>query len=178
LGISIAQIRLVTTEAVDWPDGCLGIQEPGVACTMAIVPGFRIVLEAQGRQYEYRTNQDGSIVRPATLALRWHREGGIAGFCDDLIVYASGEVHAIGCKASDGIAADSLRAVLSEAEMNQFNEWMTKFGAVTVKFEDPAVADQMKVSLSLYGSGDGQPTEAERQAIVTFAQTVYDRVKP
>jgi len=177
-GVSVDQIRLVSTEAVDWPDGCLGIQEPGMACTLAIVPGFRIVLEAQGRQYEYRTNQDGSIARPATVALTWQREGGIAGFCDDLIVYASGEAHAIGCKASDGIAADSLQTVLSEAEVNQFNEWLATFGTVTVRYEDPAVADQMKVTLRLYGVGNHQPTEAEQQEMITFAQTVYDRVKP
>lgn len=177
-GVSFDQIRLVSTEAVDWPDGCLGIQEPGIACTEAIIPGFRIVLEARDRQFEYRTNQDGSIARPATVALRWRREGGIAGFCDDLIVYDSGEVHAIRCKANGGIAADSLRTVLSEAEVNQFNEWLATFGAVTVNYKDPAVADQMKVSLTFNGSGSGQPTEAEQQAMVTFAQTVYDHVKP
>jgi hypothetical protein len=66
LNVSIDQIQLASTEAVDWPDGCLGIVQPDVFCTEQIVPGFRIVLSASGQSYEYRTNQDGSIVLPAS----------------------------------------------------------------------------------------------------------------
>src|SRR5512134_382949 len=59
LSISVDQIHLVSTEAVDWPDGCLGVQLPDVMCTQAIVPGFRLMLTANGVPYEYHTNQDG-----------------------------------------------------------------------------------------------------------------------
>jgi len=61
-GIPLDQITLVSTEAVDWPNGCLGVEQPGVACTEAIVPGFRIILAAGDQEYEYHTNQDGSLV--------------------------------------------------------------------------------------------------------------------
>src|SRR5215211_6036607 len=30
LGLPAESIKLVSTEAVDWPDGCLGVQEEGV----------------------------------------------------------------------------------------------------------------------------------------------------
>ena len=56
-------IALVSAEHVDWPDGCLGIKQPGVMCTMVISPGYKVVLEANGRQYEYHTNESGSNVR-------------------------------------------------------------------------------------------------------------------
>ena len=36
--IPVDQITVVSTEAVDWPDGCLGVVLPGVACTQAPVP--------------------------------------------------------------------------------------------------------------------------------------------
>jgi hypothetical protein len=62
-------ITLVSVEAVDWPDGCLGIQAPGIMCTMVITPGYRVVLEANGKQYEYHTNETGDVVRLATPAL-------------------------------------------------------------------------------------------------------------
>ncbi len=58
-------IKLVSVEAVEWPDGCLGIQTPGVMCTMVITPGYRVVLEAGGKQYEYHTNVSGDVVRLA-----------------------------------------------------------------------------------------------------------------
>jgi hypothetical protein len=64
-GIAVEQITVVSTTAEEWPDGCLGAPEPGELCTEALVPGFRIVLSANGQVYEYRTNQDGSLVRAA-----------------------------------------------------------------------------------------------------------------
>ncbi|MGE5223519.1 MAG: hypothetical protein ACM3PY_13870 [Omnitrophica WOR_2 bacterium] len=68
-GIPIEQIQLTSTEAVQWPDGCLGVVIPGVMCTQQIVDGFRIILSANGKQYEYHTNQDGTSVIAADRAL-------------------------------------------------------------------------------------------------------------
>src|SRR5262249_34110278 len=62
LGLTADQIKLVSTEAVTWPNGCLGIVRMGVLCTQAEVPGFKIILEADGKKYEFHTTQDGSIV--------------------------------------------------------------------------------------------------------------------
>jgi hypothetical protein len=59
-------IKLVSVEAVDWPDGCLGVQTPGVMCIMVITPGYRVILEANGKQYEYHTNETGDVVRLVT----------------------------------------------------------------------------------------------------------------
>ena len=55
------------SKQVDWPDGCLGVQTPGVMCTMVITPGYRVILEADGKQYEYHTNASGDVVRLATV---------------------------------------------------------------------------------------------------------------
>ena len=60
-------IKLVSVEAVEWPDGCLGVQTPGVMCTMVITPGYRVILEAGGKQYEYHTNASGDAVRLAAV---------------------------------------------------------------------------------------------------------------
>jgi hypothetical protein len=66
LNIDPSVITVVSVEAVDWPDGCLGIQTPGVMCIMVITPGYRVILEAEGKQYEYHTNASGDVVRLAT----------------------------------------------------------------------------------------------------------------
>lgn len=60
LGISPDAITLVSSEPVDWPDGCLGVSRPGVMCTQAIVPGYRVILEAGGQRYEVRTDRSGT----------------------------------------------------------------------------------------------------------------------
>ncbi len=59
-GISADQITLVSTEAVDWPDSCLGCKEPGIYCLTVIVPGYRVLLQVGELQYEVRTDRDGA----------------------------------------------------------------------------------------------------------------------
>jgi len=63
LQIDIDTIKLVSVEAVDWSDACMGIQTPGVMCAQVITSGYKVMLEANGKQYEYHTNESGSIVR-------------------------------------------------------------------------------------------------------------------
>lgn len=69
LNIDMESIEIVETEAVEWPDACLGIATEGVACAQVITPGFRLMLEVNGQTYEVHTNEDGSnvevIVPPA-----------------------------------------------------------------------------------------------------------------
>jgi hypothetical protein len=67
LNVDPSVITVVSVEAVDWPDGCLGVQTPGVMCTMVITPGYRVILEADGKQYEYHTNESGDVVRLAAV---------------------------------------------------------------------------------------------------------------
>jgi hypothetical protein len=67
LNIDPSVVTVVSVEAVDWPDGCLGVQIPGVMCTMVITPGYRVILEANGKQYEYHTNASGDVVRLAAV---------------------------------------------------------------------------------------------------------------
>src|SRR5215203_958540 len=64
LNVTVDNIKIVSTEVVTWPNGCLGVQKIGVSCTEAEVPGFNIILEADGKQYEIHTNVAGSVVVP------------------------------------------------------------------------------------------------------------------
>jgi hypothetical protein len=57
-------MTIVKYEAKDWPDGCLGAAQPGEMCTEVVTPGYQVVLEANNMQYSFRTNDDGSVVRP------------------------------------------------------------------------------------------------------------------
>lgn len=174
LGLPTDEIQLVSTEAVGWPDGCLGIQQEGMMCTEAIVPGFRVILEANGREVEYRTNQDGTQIRPATVLITWTREGGIAGFCDHLTVYLSGEVQKTSCKGDEAIV-ESLAGVLSEAEISTLNEWAESYGNVSIDASDPkGVADRMVVTLEFTGLGTQQTVSgANEQDLLEFAQSLY-----
>ncbi len=57
LGIAATQISVASVEDVDWPNAALGLPEPGMMYTQAIVPGQRIILEALGRTYAYHSGR-------------------------------------------------------------------------------------------------------------------------
>lgn len=75
LAVAADAIQVVSVEAVDWPDGCLGIRDPDVMCMMVITPGYRVLLAVGNTEYTLHTNADGSEVRlapngPATIGPR------------------------------------------------------------------------------------------------------------
>jgi hypothetical protein len=62
LNIAPETIELVSIEEVEWPDGCLGVVQPDLMCIQVITPGYRIILQVDGQQYEYHTNSAGTLV--------------------------------------------------------------------------------------------------------------------
>jgi hypothetical protein len=61
-GILKSDIKLVSVEAVDWPDSSIGCPQPGMMYAQVITPGYRIVLEAGGKTYEYHVASSGTGV--------------------------------------------------------------------------------------------------------------------
>lgn len=177
LGLTPDKIKLVSTEAVDWPDSCLGISMEGIACAEVITPGFRVTLEADGKHVEYRTNQDASVIRPATIALTWKRSGGIAGFCDNLTIYLSGEVQGTTCKGS-AVVEKRLSELLSREEITTMNEWIMKYGTVDIDTSDPVgAADAMTVKLHMAGLGTEKITsQAVQQILMQFVQNLNQKL--
>jgi hypothetical protein len=62
LGIPGSQVTIVSVAWVEWPDSCLGVRTPGIMCAQVITPGYLILLEADGQQYEYHTDLTGANV--------------------------------------------------------------------------------------------------------------------
>lgn len=277
-------IEVVAVEESEWPDGCLGLPATNEACTLALVPGYRVVLAVNGVQYVYRTDATASVIRMAEapqpqigdavitwtqpaevgvcttatigtegvafglcggpamqgylgnpesqhdlmwfmstyapfeaetmagtvvfngvgsqtatpaeqrmvaewaqlahleaasgrtgaswgLAFAWHREGGIAGFCDDLTVYVTGRVYASSCKGSEPQNLGQAR--LNAEQLAQLYTWVDTFQGFEVEQSDPAVADAMTVRLVFSGSGEQPASEAEQQAILAFAAELF-----
>jgi hypothetical protein len=66
LGVAEDQITIVSAERVEWPDACLGAATEGELCAQVITPGYRIVLETGGKEYEAQTDESGQVVRFVT----------------------------------------------------------------------------------------------------------------
>ncbi|HSB00232.1 MAG TPA: hypothetical protein VLE49_06250 [Anaerolineales bacterium] len=177
LGYQDSDISVLSSEVVEFRDGCLGVSLPDVMCTQVITPGRIIVLEANGIQYEYHISANGSRVQPATLALVWKRQGGIVGFCDTLTVFLSGEVYASRCKPQPDGRMGTFADLLSAEEQAKFSDWMTTFAVTNLDASDPkGVADRMMVTLEVFGTGTKPPSPAEQQALFQFSQDLFRKL--
>lgn len=177
LGLQESDITVVSSEETEFGDACLGVAMEGVMCAQVVTPGHIVVLEADGIQYEYHLSEDGSQIQPATLALVWKREGGIAGFCDTLTVFRSGEVFANKCNAQADGKMGTFANLLTTKEQQQFIEWITEFGEEKLDASDPrGVADRMVVTVDFFGTGSKSPTASEQQVLFNFAQDLYQEL--
>ena len=69
LGAPATDLGVEVAEAVEWPDACLGVAQPGVACAAVITPGFRVVLrDALGGLHRVHVG-DGGVMRWAGEAV-------------------------------------------------------------------------------------------------------------
>lgn len=177
LGLQESDISVLSSEEVEFGDACLDVVLEDVGCAQVITPGRILVLEAKGLQYEYHTNEDGSRVQPATLALIWKREGGIAGFCDTLTVFRSGEVYASQCRPQAEGKMGTFADLLSSREKKQFNTWISRFAEADLDASDPkGVSDRMVVTLKFFGTSSKSPTKSEQQTLFQFAQDLYQEL--
>jgi hypothetical protein len=277
------EIEIVEVEQTEWPGGCLGLPAENEMCTMAIVPGYRVVLAVNGAEYVFRTDLDGSVIRlesapeaqigesviewrspedqicnvaqigtegvafglcggplmggrvgmperldelaefrstfapfkadtpagsvsfsgegdeeatPAQqrmiaewarlvqmeaaagrsgaswgLAFAWHREGGIAGFCDDLTVYVTGIAYATSCAGNEPTNLGQIR--LDADQLAQVYDWVDTLMPFEHEQTDPATADAMTVRMVFSGAGSEIATAEQIAEIEEFASLLY-----
>ncbi|MGE5603963.1 MAG: hypothetical protein ACM30E_13010, partial [Nitrososphaerales archaeon] len=63
LGVPATSITIQSAEPAQWSDSCLGLGGPAESCLMVITEGFKVVLEYNGEQYVYHTDQTGQTLR-------------------------------------------------------------------------------------------------------------------
>ena len=57
-----SEVVVVAADAVTWSDGSLGCPEPGMAYTQALVPGYRVVVEAGDVEMSFHASGSGDSV--------------------------------------------------------------------------------------------------------------------
>lgn len=95
------------------------------------------------------------------VAYNWRREGGIAGFCDELAVSRAGTAEVVNC-ISETVVGD---VTLTDDEAAQVAALVIRLDAFEEEQRDPATADAMVVTISFNGDGAAEPTDADIQAI-------------
>ncbi len=62
LSVPVEEIGVGASEAVDWPDSCLGVPAPNQMCLMVITPGYRISLLHGSTTYVYHTDTTDTVI--------------------------------------------------------------------------------------------------------------------
>lgn len=111
------------------------------------------------------------------LVLFWHREGGVAGFCDNVLIYTSGIVRAYSCAdQTQGQLNELGTGRLSGEDLETFYEWTDTLSQFTIDRSDDAEADALIVQVVFAGQGTEEATEQQQQTIEAFAQQQFEQV--
>jgi hypothetical protein len=140
----------------------MGDQEPSPSEQRMIAEWARLVIdEAAG----------GRAGAAYGLAFAWHEEGGIAGICRDLAVYVTGQVDITSCKG--GQPTDLGRAYLDSQQLKQLYEWVDTLEHFEVNQGSRTNPDALIVHLIFDGNGSVAPTDAQKQAILGYAEQLF-----
>ncbi len=60
-GVPVEDVSVVRAREVDWPDSALGCPEEGMAYTQVVVPGYQVLLQVDGRVFDYHAGSDGEV---------------------------------------------------------------------------------------------------------------------
>lgn len=164
----IEDIQVVSFEAVEWPDGCLGVHRRGMMCIQVITPGYRVVFEAGGKQYEYHTDEaGGSVVQaaaPLPLSLEevviWEQtEGGVCSRAE------------IGARSAafGPCEGEMTEALLQGERAGELSELLSMYA--------PFTAGTKAGTVTFKGHGSQEPVESEQRSIAEWARLVYQEAE-
>ena len=63
LDIPLERVDRVSIQRVEWPDASLGCPSPEESYAQAVTPGYRVLLEVEGKGYELHTDLAGEMIR-------------------------------------------------------------------------------------------------------------------
>ncbi len=109
-----------------------------------------------------------TVQRPA---ITWHREGGIAGFCDNLIVDVTGKATAMSC--NEGAHQELGQSRLNGQQLIRLYTWVDTLKPFEMVQTEPAAADKMTIQLSFTGRGTLEATSSNQQDTEAFAAQLF-----
>lgn len=113
--------------------------------------------------------QPSATLTPSPASVEWERNGGRLGQCDRLSVNSRGEVYFATCELAPQLAQ------LTDDELRRYQAYVARHGVVQYDLSDPSDSG-LRLTLRLYGEGERAPTTIEKEAIMFWAQTVFERL--
>jgi hypothetical protein len=63
LGVTLADVSIVSSEHMEWPDSCLGLGGAAESCAAVVTPGWQANFEVNGETYEVRVDDTATSIR-------------------------------------------------------------------------------------------------------------------
>ena len=140
-------LKVVESQPKTW-DGCMGIFEPGRACTQIAIAGYRVIVAGDRQSWVYHINQDGSrIVQNATasgsgisittsfipdesqipvptedIVFRTTVSGGLAGETTETVLTTAGMLYRKSTIMHHAASEPTLIKRLSQPELQRFQQ--------------------------------------------------------
>ncbi len=138
-----------------------GVSFRGLGQVTATPAEMRMLAEWGSLIYGEAVNQRNEM--PLKMAISYHREGGIAGFCDTLGVYRTGFAILSSCREE---AQNLPYPRLDSSQLEMLYGWYDSLASFEFTQADPAVADALFINLTFGGQGTEVAGEQVQQAIL------------
>lgn len=60
---TVSAMKILEVVPQEWSDGCLGLGKPEEICTQVITPGYQVVVTDGLKNWTYRTDDVGNLIR-------------------------------------------------------------------------------------------------------------------
>lgn len=146
-------------------------RDPRLVRNLGLIGLLVLVIVVAGALVVYALQPPDADLPASGLILTWHREGGLAGFCDEVTIYHSGDVYVSSCQG------DPIGHVQLDAEqLATLYGWVDSIRSFEYEDADPAMADGMTVRLLFSGSGEQPAQGADKLLMSDLAQSLYNEV--
>jgi hypothetical protein len=144
-----------------------------VGTTVATKPQQRMIAEWARLVRDEASN---GLTEPAEdRLLVWTRSGGIAGFCNEVVIGHTGIATAYDCSGGDNRQMAQLN--LDSAELAELYQWLDGYEAYSWESEpEGATADAMFVTLHFQGNGIERLTDTKPAELLAFVDRIVGRL--
>ena len=130
----------------------------GTGATVAVPAEQRMI--AEFARLAVTEASDGRGSDAGETALTWHREGGFAGFCDDVAVSIYGAVSASTCHAKTSTPLGTHWLTASQAQ--QLYTWLDTLKPFQITHDKPTQPDELVITAIFYGNGTTEASNTDK----------------
>jgi hypothetical protein len=107
--------------------------------------------------------------------ITWRREGGIAGFCDEVTVSLPGPATVASCASDPPEVRDEVE--LTAEQTSRLQALVDRLASFDHEQSDAATADAMTITIVFLGRGAARPSTADLTAIEELANEVLQEAQ-